>query len=109
MTSTRSKSEKIAVAVAVVGATIVLVMPFLSVPFHVPNPQWTLTLMEHAIYLMFVSLFVFLVGVPASFIAIVQKRSWIAWAALVGCLGTWPLGVAAIYGVAFLFGEQIST
>jgi len=107
MTSTHSRAEKIAVTTAVVGISIVVIMPFLSIPFHVPYPRWALTPMEHVIYLLFVSLLVFIVGVPASVIAIFQKRNWITWTALVGCLGIWPLGIAAIYGVALLFGENI--
>ncbi len=83
-------------------------MPFLSIPFHVPYPAWALTPMEHGIYLSVVSLLVLMVGVPASIIAIRQKRRRLGWLSLIGCMVVWPLGIAAIYIVASLFGENIN-
>jgi hypothetical protein len=101
-------AEKIAVTTAFAGAVMVIIMPFFSIPFHVPYPSWALTPMEHGIYLFFVSVFVLIVGAPVSIIAIRQKRRKLGWLSLIGCVFMWPLGVAASFFVAFLFGENIN-
>jgi hypothetical protein len=101
-------AEKIAVITALAGAVMVTIMPFFSIPFHVPYPSWALTPMEYGIYLFFVSVLVVVVGAPASIIAIRQKRRKLGWLSLIGCVFIWPLGVAACFFVAFLFGEHIN-
>ncbi|MCD4780232.1 MAG: hypothetical protein K8S27_06775 [Candidatus Omnitrophica bacterium] len=102
------KALKISIITAVIGDAIVLIMPFFSIPFHVPYPRWALTPMEYAIYMFFISVIVFVVGVPSAIIAIYRRGEGMAWLALLGCLGTWPLGVAAGYFVGFLFGVKIT-
>jgi ABC-type proline/glycine betaine transport system permease subunit len=83
-------------------------MPFFSIPFHVPYPSWTLTPMEHGIYLFMVSAVALILGAPSSIIAIRQRHRSLGWLSLLGCMVTWPLGVAATFIVAFVFGEHIN-
>lgn len=101
-------AEKIAAITAFTGAVMVIIMPFFSIPFHVPYPSWALTPMGHGIYLFLISVLVFIIGAPASIIAIRKKRRKVGWLSLFGCVATWPIGVAALFIVAFLFGEKIN-
>lgn len=108
MTYKHTGAKKIAAITAITGIVTVVGMPFFSVPFHVPYPSWALTPMAHGIFLGLFSVLILIVGVPASLIAIRQKRRRIGWISLISCVVTWPLGVVAIFVVAFLFGENIS-
>ena len=108
MTYKHTGAEKVAAITAIAGIVTVVSMPFFSIPFHVPYPSWVLIPMEHGIFLGLFSLLVLIVGVPASLIAIRQKRRRLGWISLISCVVTWPLGVVAIFVVAFLCGESIS-
>ena len=108
MGRTRTKAEKIATASVTLGILIAIGMPMLSVPFKVPYPVWALTPLENAVYLFLLSVTVLLVGGPASIITICRKRGRGGWLYLLGCLAIGPIGVAAIYAVAFMLGESIT-
>jgi hypothetical protein len=108
MNNTHTRAEKIAKTTALLGIIIVILMPFFSIPFEVPYPFWAITPMEHSIYLFCFSILVLLFGAPASLLTIRNKRKRVGWLSLACCLLTWPLGVAAIYFVAFLFGKNIN-
>ena len=102
------KPMRIAMMTAIIGAVIVIIMPLFSIPFTMPYPRWAISPMELVIFMFIVSVLVFLIGVPASIIAINNKGGRNAWLILIGCLATYPLGIVATLFVAYIFNVKIN-